>query len=197
MHRLPTSSIKQQRGVVLFVSLIALVAISLAAVAMARAVDTASLVAGNLSFKKGAVRGGDGSITTAITFLDSGAALSANILGSNYYSTYSTPTATSLVAGTITTDIDGRPIAPSVWPALSAADPATGNQFATVIQRMCTDNLTTDDAQDRTSKCVTAPPQKCNGPNCVPPKPAIYYRITTLVQGPRNTVAYVQTMVRK
>ena len=42
----------KQRGVVLFIALIALVAMSLAAVALVRSVDTATIIAGNLAFKQ-------------------------------------------------------------------------------------------------------------------------------------------------
>ena len=44
-----------QRGIVLFVSLIALVIISIAAIAISRSVSTANLIAGNISFKQSAL----------------------------------------------------------------------------------------------------------------------------------------------
>ena len=46
---------KSQKGVVLFFALIALVAMSLAAAALVRSVDSGVLVAGNLAFKQSAI----------------------------------------------------------------------------------------------------------------------------------------------
>ena len=61
--------IKQQRGVVLFLALIALVIMSLAAVALIRSVDTNTLIAGNLSFKQAATTSADAGTEAAIAML--------------------------------------------------------------------------------------------------------------------------------
>lgn len=60
----------KQRGVVLFFALIALVVISLAAVALIRSVDTSTMIAGNLAFKQSATASGDAGIETAIDWLN-------------------------------------------------------------------------------------------------------------------------------
>ena len=57
----------KQRGVVLFFSLVALLAMSLAAVALVRSVDTSTMIAGNLSFKRAATTSGDSGIEAALT----------------------------------------------------------------------------------------------------------------------------------
>ena len=57
---------RRQRGVVLFISLIVLVAMTLAGVALVRSVDTTNLIAGNLAFKQGATLSGDAAIETEI-----------------------------------------------------------------------------------------------------------------------------------
>ncbi|MDP1653308.1 MAG: hypothetical protein Q8L56_11360 [Rhodocyclaceae bacterium] len=59
----------RQRGVVLFIALIALVAMSLAAVALIRSVDTSTLIAGNLAFKQTATSSGDSGPEGAIAWL--------------------------------------------------------------------------------------------------------------------------------
>jgi Tfp pilus assembly protein PilX len=48
-----------ERGVVLLVALIILVALTLAGVALIRSVDTANIIAGNLSFRESAVHAGE------------------------------------------------------------------------------------------------------------------------------------------
>ena len=76
--------IKQQRGVVLFLALIALAILSLAAVALIRSVDTNTLIAGNLSFKQAATTSADAGTEAAITMLlgmrDSSANAGKNVL---------------------------------------------------------------------------------------------------------------------
>jgi type IV pilus assembly protein PilX len=57
--------IMKQSGVVLFFALIALVVMSLAAVALIRSVDTSTLIAGNLAFRQAAATSGDAGINAA------------------------------------------------------------------------------------------------------------------------------------
>ena len=59
----------KQTGVVLFIALIALVVMSLAAVALIRSVDTSTLIAGNLSFKQATTTSADTGVEAAITLL--------------------------------------------------------------------------------------------------------------------------------
>lgn len=59
----------RQRGMVLFFALVALVAMSLAAVALIRSVDTGALIAGNLAFRKSTLNSSDNGIETAIAWL--------------------------------------------------------------------------------------------------------------------------------
>ena len=61
--------IVKQRGVVLFFTLIAMLAMMLAAVALIRSVDTSTLIAGNLAFKQAATTSGDAGIENAIVSL--------------------------------------------------------------------------------------------------------------------------------
>ena len=48
-----------QEGVVLLISLIVLVAMTLAAIALVRSVDTTNIIAGNLAFQQAATNAGD------------------------------------------------------------------------------------------------------------------------------------------
>src|SRR3989441_7644236 len=50
-----TAPVVQQRGVVLFIALIVMVAMSLAAIALIRSVDTTSQVIGNLAFRQASI----------------------------------------------------------------------------------------------------------------------------------------------
>jgi Tfp pilus assembly protein PilX len=59
----------KQQGMVLFFALIALVVMSLAAVALIRSVDTNTMIAGNLGFKQSATVSADSGVETAIDWL--------------------------------------------------------------------------------------------------------------------------------
>src|SRR3954469_13437461 len=58
-HKVP-----RERGVVLFIALIVLVALMLASVSLVRSVDTANIIAGNLAFKQASVQAADFGIET-------------------------------------------------------------------------------------------------------------------------------------
>src|SRR5256885_15968678 len=59
----------RQRGVTLFIALIVLVAMTMAAVAMMRSVDTATVVAGNIGFRQSAVNAADQGVQAAYAWL--------------------------------------------------------------------------------------------------------------------------------
>jgi Tfp pilus assembly protein PilX len=61
---------KSQNGLVLFIALIALVAMSLAAAALIRSVDSGVLVAGNLAFKQSAIMSAETGIARAYRFIN-------------------------------------------------------------------------------------------------------------------------------
>lgn len=71
--------IVKQRGVVLFFTLIALLAMSLAAVALIRSVDTGTMIAGNLAFKQSATSSGNAGTEASIAWLEWVDANPANI----------------------------------------------------------------------------------------------------------------------
>jgi type IV pilus assembly protein PilX len=80
--------LRLQRGVSLIFALLALAAISLAAVALVRAVDSGSLVIGNLSFKQDATRAADVAAERARAWLKRpGANLTADAPDDGYYAT--------------------------------------------------------------------------------------------------------------
>jgi hypothetical protein len=58
-----------ERGVVMFIALLVMVALSLAGIALIRSSDTATVVAGNLAFKQAAASAVDRSIEQAISAL--------------------------------------------------------------------------------------------------------------------------------
>lgn len=183
-----------QRGAVLFVALIVLVAMSLAGLALMRGVDTGALIANNLAFKQSATMAGDLGVETARGWLltNSGATLEndrpAVSGGNGYYSTWQT-------------SIDLLGTDPSKTPydwgtAVVVGTDAAGNKVSYVIQRLCDAPGPTTAVNCVKSGSATAAAGTKGGANygtyAIAVPTDAFYRITARVDGPRNTVSYVQ-----
>jgi len=185
----------RERGAVLFISLIVLVAMSLAGIALIRGVDTANLIAGNLAFKQNATHGGDWGVEQARAWLQTQSAAAL----------YNDDAVDKRYFAAMQTGLDFTATDPSRpdfdWNNNSFdanLDPA-GNQVRYVIHRMCDIagnpgsvncvRTTTGGTADSTKGGATY------GGAALPSTSQIYYRITARVTGPRNTVSYVQVMV--
>jgi Tfp pilus assembly protein PilX len=183
---------KRQRGAVLFIALIVLVAMSLAGIALIRGVDTTNLIAGNLAFKQSSTLGGDWGVEQGRTWLQGQAATALyDDIPGRYYAAMQT--------GVDFTGTD--PSAPDFnWAANSfdaGKDPA-GNEVRYVVHRMC--ELAGNPGSVncvRTSAGGTGAGTKGGatyGTFALPSTSQIYFRITARVTGPRNTTSYVQVM---
>lgn len=194
----------KQRGVVLFLALIALVVMSLAAVALIRSVDTNSIIAGNLAFKQSATTSADAGVEAAIAWLqanNSDAFLGASIPLNGYTATTSNSEPTTLGANAYWASLSPSgvcflPVAGGVCTAAPGAPDAAGNTIGFMIQRMC------KAAGDRVgAKCAVVVGNSSSAGNNEDSEEglkistAVYYRILVRVTGPRNTVSYVQTIV--
>ncbi|MER2517113.1 MAG: hypothetical protein ABTR92_12085 [Candidatus Accumulibacter phosphatis] len=194
----------RQGGVVLLVALIILVALTLAGVALMRSVDTANLVAGNLSFHQSAIHAGERSTEATITnWLQP-----HNLLGDTSLHQDSNPVA---VAPGIT-DANGYvalrqdPAIGQSWDAfwidtlaaqaLASAPDAAGNTVSYVVHRLCERR-----GAPHGANCAKQPASISSGGSFgaggVSPltNNQVYYRITTRIAGPRNTLAFIQTIV--
>ena len=170
-----------QKGVVLFFSLIALVAMSLAAVALIRSVDTNSMIAGNLAFKQSAMSSADRGVEAAITWLGTRTInnLRLDVPASGYYAS---------IGGNAKNLVDASGVAGAI-----ANPDAQGNTITYVVQRMC---RSTGNPTD--TNCVFGPEKESgNDKSCELCTPSstkrLVYRITAKVVGPKNTVSYIQT----
>lgn len=203
----------KQRGVSLFFALIALLVISLAAVALIRSVDTSTLIAGNLAFKQAATSSGDAGIEAAVAWLTTTESGNKTInvlnntahpfnntgglvgfLNPGYYS--STDPAVSLT--------DGTGIQWSNTDSVLVGTDASGNTTRYVIQRMCrTPNVAIQNANclfsgaaiDKNGQSIPLPQDICTGAGCPVAGQAPQLRITSRTTGPRNSVSYVQAFV--
>ena len=87
----------RQHGVVLFIALIILVAMTLAGIALVRSVDTNNIISGNLAFKHSSLLAADRGIQAAFVWLNENRdKLSHSDLGAGYFPRYQE---VSLVSG--------------------------------------------------------------------------------------------------
>lgn len=203
---------RNQRGVVLLITLIVLVAMTLAAIALVRSVDTGNVVAGNLAFKQSATLAGDAGTESAITWLSgvAGTAASYNDNAPNGY--YATSQDTLDMTGRsgdpnralVNWDFNNcNGVAASA--CISPSQPinaGAGNQVNYIIHRLCT---SPGDPNSVANSCVTFQSEAALSPKRGEIKvgeekrfqssPVEHYRITSRIKGPRNTISYVETIV--
>jgi Tfp pilus assembly protein PilX len=188
-----------QHGVVLFVSLIVLVAMTLAAIALLRSVDTANLVAGNVAFKSSTLNTTDQGVESAYRWLVSNAgtaALNNDDAANGYWSSRpaTEPDWTQDASWANTVCIN------------SCTADANGNTTQYVIHRMCTQRNTTYNGvgaggQQNSCATLTATGTSSTGNSnnagsfSFQTTPQLYYRVTARVVGPRNATSVVQSMI--
>ena len=196
---------RRERGVVLFIALLVMVALSLAGIALIRSADTATTVAGNLAFKQAAASAVDRSFEQAIDALfnpvadptqskpvivdKQGDAKAQNYFASVRQKGGRIPEIPDELQSS--TAFAGAGLNKDLVPV-----DAAGNRSYYVIERMC------------------ANPGPAVGSNCNLWSPSLgadagtqhyeglvragdaFYRVTVRVEGPRNTVAYAQAILK-
>jgi type IV pilus assembly protein PilX len=195
---------QRQQGVILFIALIVLVAMSLAGIALMRSVDTNVLIAGNLAFRQGATSSGDWGIESARTYLSGQLAGNSNALdndipSSAYFASWQT--AVDLYGSTQTTADDFS------WnSATTVGTDNAGNEVRYVIHRMCRNSGSGTSAGADCVKTATGGAAGAGGGGTkgtvaygtmpLPPTQVIYYRVTVRVTGPRNTLSFIQAILK-
>ena len=213
VHPLPRHG---QQGVVLILALIALVALTLAAIALTRSVATSNAIAGNLAFQQAATHSADQGIESAVAWLENSAVAAPDADQCSGGPVLNCDAASGYLASRL--DPSGTQTWADFWTASLAskakklpsdtASTSTGNTISYVIQRMC---KTTGDTTASTNACSTSPQAASGtcpgGTSCtggggrggtgsnVNAAKQTYYRITVMVEGPRKTQSLVQAMV--
>jgi Tfp pilus assembly protein PilX len=202
---------KRQRGLVLFIALIAIVVMSLAAVGLIRSVDTNAVIANNLSLKQSSLISSDRGVETALNWIEAKVIVNPEDLYTNtaanaddgYYATYLAPSSP---------DLDNADVLKSdaTWAASSAdatgpdivagTEEASQNNIRYIIQRMCRvdgepsqGNCLLGEAEIGTSSKGVKSATEAGA--IVSSKQSPMYRVTLRVDGPKNTTSYTQTYV--
>lgn len=189
-----------QKGVILIITLIAMVALAIASVAMLRGVDTGNVISGNMAFRQSTLQAGDIGLELAFAALP--AIISTNTtantnIANRYYATMQA--------------VDSKGVPTSVnWGNVPCRDSAGGTvtcstqayQVKYVIDRLCA--TIPADTSAPPADCLIQPAtaaseghsQKSTGVPFNLPS-AAYFRITVQVSGPRNTQSFVQAIVSR
>ncbi len=197
----PVMSGARQQGVVLFIALIVLVAMSLAGIALVRSVDTSNIIAGNLAFKQGTTQAADVGIEVAYTALPtiiSGSLDTAITTGTYWY--YPTRRKHDANLVPTTTAYDGSAAAGTAitWSSVPVAQTVAGNEVRVVIDRLCQGPAPVTDLE---AKCFSQPGigggTKKVGGVVFSATATVYYRVTAHITGPRNSTSIVQAILER
>lgn len=184
---------RDQRGVVLVIALIVLVAMSLAGVGLMRSVDTNTTIAGNFANKQTTLQAVDAGIEAAYDaiFQRVVAHTTTAVAANSYYPVLQT------------LGPDGAPVAID-WAAAPFVDLAAvaGSRVQYVIERMCaatTGGVVPATDADIATNCITEPADvpPCVRAPCAPwtASQKLNYRVTVRVLGPRKTVSLAQSVL--
>lgn len=192
---------KLQQGLVLFLALIALVAMSLAAVALIRSVDTNAQIAGNLSFKQTATISADNGIESAINWITSNPTLlNANAASNGYYAKADGSGLVDVKVTKSTNWDDAHSAKATGFGIDSNGKDNAGNTIRYIIERMShsagaptEENSLFGIGFNKTgsNSVQSAPKQGAELASGLSP----VYRVTAKVTGPKNTISYVQAYV--
>lgn len=222
--RLPASRrnsyehLESQRGIVLLVVLIILVVMTIGALTMIRATDSATLVAANLGYRQTGISSSDLAIDAAVAWLgtQSSGDLEANSTGNGYLAFYDQE-GPDIKNGQTWAEYWGDtgklPTGYKCWIAWSGSPSvasckssgsgqtadAAGNRSAYLIQRLC---RTTGDPSLTSTGCLRSVSSSGSSGNTkgagaitINSSYEVYYRITARVDGPRDSVTYTQAVV--
>lgn len=195
--------LSRQRGTMLIISLIVLVAMTLAGLAAMRSVDTATILAGNIALRQASLNAADQGLQAGFNVLNTpglNPAANSDIDGMNigiagYYSSASAT--------------EPNWSDPATWsnparPTVQLPADAAGNVVSYIVERLCTTPNTSATAGGQVcGVTVTSASASRQGEDNFRAQdalfnnlPVVHYRITARAVGPRNSVAVVQAMLR-
>ena len=185
----------RERGIVLIIVLIGIVAMTLAGIALLRSSQTSSMIAGNFAFKQASLAATDTAVEAAFAQLDT---IVAGLADANY------PSGCALGACAYyttrqATDLNGIPTAVGDWSTVPTSVVNTSYRTQYVIDRLCIGPLP---VSDPSVSCFVGQATGAGGSRKVgdvnfASAPQVHYRVTVRVAGPRNTVSFAQAIVSK
>ncbi len=198
----------RQRGTMLIIALIVLVALTLAGIATMRSVDTATIVAGNVALRQASVNAADQGIQAGVGWLVSmlPAATVGNLISDNH-----APAANSVGYYSSVDPNEPDWQAAANWSdaaKLNAGNPDAGGYVVSyLIHRMCSvpncgTGATCGGKSNTCASTLSTSALALEGSDQTRPtdshttQPFFHYRITARAVGPRNSISVVQSTVR-
>ncbi len=192
--------LKHQKGLVLFIALIALVAMSLAAAALIRSVDSGVLVAGNLAFKQSAIMSAETGIARAYRFINENGEAVLYAPTTGYYANFDGVLLENSASLNATATWENSILVPK-----DIAD-HSGNETRIILQRMCRNPGAVDQENclvGTGNSAANSMGAKSEGGGAggggfggqKGGADAVVYRATVRVTGPKNTVSYLQAFI--
>jgi type IV pilus assembly protein PilX len=191
---------RRQHGVVMFIALIVMVALSLAAIALVRSVDTTNAIVGNLSFRIASILPANLGVEKAAAALfqdsDIGNAIripdrNADYAAENYFASRQLLEDSRGIPRTL----QKKALYP--FAVLTANDSTSGQptEIRYVIERMCT-----QPGAPTVGTCELLPPKFNPGGTENEEKFGFdgspFYRVTIRVDGPQNTASFLQATLK-
>lgn len=201
----------QQRGVVLLIALVMLVAMTLVGISMLRSIGAGAGIAGNLAFKQNATSATDVGVEVARAWLlNTGVAapltLQSNVLASGYYACWYEDCSAKTEFNPLTHDwTSSKKLTSSEVASISSLTGRddTGNEIRYVVHRLC--DLTGDILVENNAgqKCANYTDysglSSKGGTGYGQSTPSLtdqpFFRVTVRVAGPRNTLSYTQVVM--
>ena len=190
LRQAPPAGPCRQRGVTLIIALIALVALTVAGIALMRSVDTGNVISGNFAFRQASLQATDIGVETAFNELNTVIVPGGpdNAIANQYYP----------VLDVVALDANGIPQVD--WSSVPYTTLGSNGEYSVkyVIERLCTGTAGVV-VTDVIGQCVvdqgqTSGSQKAGSP-VFTSAGAVNYRVTVRVEGPRNTVAMSQAIL--
>lgn len=188
-----------QKGVILIITLIAMVALAIASIALLRGVDAGNVISGNMAFRQATLQAGDIGVEAAFGALPNIILNSINTnIANQYFATWQTLDSQGVPTTVTWANVPCRNTA-----GATVVCSAQAYQIKYVIERLCDPAATLPiNNAEKPSNCYNEALLQYDigkkGGGGPPPKLyAIYYRITVQVTGPRNTQSFVQSIVSR
>jgi Tfp pilus assembly protein PilX len=200
-----TTSPRRQRGVVLFIALIVMVAMSLAAIALIRSVDTTNAIVGNLAFRMASILPANASIEQAASalFVDADIDRLAHITddekkadkpSENYYARR-LPGEDARGVPLLLQKSSTASLLTKQFDAKETATASLNTHVTYLIERMCLAAGTATEVNCDLVRPVANPGDTLGDTNFGAGR-LPYYRVTVRVDGPKNTASFVQAMLK-
>ena len=181
------------RGFALVMALVVLAATGLAAAALVRAVDTTTTIAGNLALRQASIPAADAAIEDAVATLSDPRLVDdreRDLPAQNYYA--------ARQPGEDSRGVPWMLEQPGHYPAQARTlDTGDGTLLRWVIERVCLRPGPATAANCALTRVTPPAPPAVGAAGAAAPPPGVpVFRITVRVDGPQNTLSYVQATVR-